>query len=1600
MHKAKKTDQQLIKPMIDFIKNKLEIRKKVYLTDSNIILEDYRKEKEKIEEYNGRQLLEMLQNADDEAITEKEKTCFIKLTENQLTIANNGRKFSQGGIESLMYSNISPKVLEQNKVGQKGLGFRSILSWANKIIIKSYDFAVEFSEENAKEFLKNLIKENPETKSQLNEKEKNEEFPIATLRCPKIIENTPQDLNLYDTYVIVDLKELQTKEVQEQINDEINKEVLLFLNNLEKIIVESPGRNFEIEKEISENQATIREFDYDTGETVEKVWNLKSRKGKHKSKNYELKIAWNDNLDDKIGRLYSYFKTNVKFPFPALIHGTFDLTSDRNHFTPKSEYNNFLMDELIQLLIDTALEISNNEISYKPLKLLSFQGNKNFDTFFDDNDFSEKLKNKIRENKVYPTISNEYASYEAKPVFYKNNYAEILPASAFPNLLLFSNDENIKNTINWIGYYIYNKKFFFDTISKISIDLNIEQRGRLISFLANDFHNIDILKKDLPNIFIDQDNKIITSDSEIFLPPSGERIEIPIKLNLKIINSDLFAQFKKILRSENAEVIEDRLKLFGIKVYRFGEIFRRIVSDFNNSTDKTKSKRESIKYLLYNLYELYNLNKDKESIDINIPSNISIPILNKNNGETKVNNVYLGKEYENKLGEMLYEYDKSKLVGSPKTLGLDEKENTTEFLKWLGVSKYPRKRIQDIKNTKFFEVVLKNYPYKKNPISYEEEINTYEDFKRKNSVHSIKSCSVQTILDLKNILMNNSIENIIYWINEDSELRTHLEKGFEISEQSQLQMGITIRVHTYRDYKVCNHNTIYSYIHYCFSNIDWIETETEKKSKPTDCCISKTITKDFSPFIEIPKIRYDSQLFKDTKLSKDDVDYFLLKVGINKEISDFSTETIYTMLANLSSIDKDGKRAIFIYRELAENLDDKKIDKNSSSYQFFINEGLVYCKKEGKYSYEVAKNVYYVEDKIFGEDIISQFHTIEIDRRKGARKIKSLFGVTPLENLEFILNSNPILHNLNDLFQKEIDILKPYFYAFRLLKDTDGKELNWIKNSKITLCTQINPKYNHDGEAKDFELKPYEFIYIENKNEVFLRIDDGDKYKSIADFQSDYKFSDSIAEIYSSILKVDLHRVSFSRLFEANTEKRSHIIKTELDDLNLDKLKSAKQKLNVVDDPKIQFWFSVLSTLKKAYDYRKYNDDEFVILVRSQINVNINDFKLNYVDTKDLSNFFAIIKLFTDLKINISVFNKNSTVSLNIIPYYEDGIHQLRNDFQNRFDILLYLNLRNKALSEKEKYLDLQSKFETFNQFKIENSVSIDIKMLFIETIKKEFQVDLSIEQEAINLIEIFQKNKNELVNQINPLNKSILNKIIEDKSNLRSLIYFAEYDNIVKEYNVLLEKKEDKKEIHFNNKTLKTQKDDFEELYQLITNQDPISKIEKINTTKPELSIDEDNNDKSKGTSKGSPSSSDKVTLGFIGEIIVLESLKKRFGTDNVIWASGFAKKANINPKGDDNKHYDIKYKNRNDKWNFVEVKTTASDKLEFKISNLEVNFGIENKSNYEIMIVTNALDEKNNRRIKRLPNPFKFGKDESFTNNSKFLVKNENFTIKLNEE
>ena len=137
------------------IENEIEKQINTYESNENRIVSDYEKEQETFKEYNGRQVLEFLQNADDEKSTE----VFIKLdTKKQiLEISNKGIKcspFSIGGIQSLMLPNFSPKKRDKNRksyIGNKGLGFRSIINWSEEITILTNNLKINFSYDISKE---------------------------------------------------------------------------------------------------------------------------------------------------------------------------------------------------------------------------------------------------------------------------------------------------------------------------------------------------------------------------------------------------------------------------------------------------------------------------------------------------------------------------------------------------------------------------------------------------------------------------------------------------------------------------------------------------------------------------------------------------------------------------------------------------------------------------------------------------------------------------------------------------------------------------------------------------------------------------------------------------------------------------------------------------------------------------------------------------------------------------------------------------------------------------------------------------------------------------------------------------------------------------------------------------------------------------------------------------------------------------------------------------------------------------------------------------------------------------------------------------------
>lgn len=103
-------------------------------------------------DYHGREVLELLQNSDDQAERSKGATKVVH-TVDGLCFANKGNPFTREGVESLTLPGLSPKEDPQRYIGNKGIGFRSILNWTKTPIVLSANLRLAFSPEFAEQFL-------------------------------------------------------------------------------------------------------------------------------------------------------------------------------------------------------------------------------------------------------------------------------------------------------------------------------------------------------------------------------------------------------------------------------------------------------------------------------------------------------------------------------------------------------------------------------------------------------------------------------------------------------------------------------------------------------------------------------------------------------------------------------------------------------------------------------------------------------------------------------------------------------------------------------------------------------------------------------------------------------------------------------------------------------------------------------------------------------------------------------------------------------------------------------------------------------------------------------------------------------------------------------------------------------------------------------------------------------------------------------------------------------------------------------------------------------------------------------------------------------
>lgn len=1586
--------------------------KKVYLLSPERMFSEYNGEKENVKNYYGRQLLEMLQNAEDAASKAKgKKKVLIKLQENQLIIANTGHPFSEEGLTSIFHSHLSPKEVQENQIGNKGLGFRSILSWANKVTIKSHDLCVAFSKEYSKKVLDELLTD-PEFTSSYNKlkdqlKKQTKEAPISTLVCPEVI---AVDTNKYaaysgfDTIIQIDLKETAIKEVTYQIKKDIDGEVLIFLNHLERIELNINGIIKTYDKETPDSRVKLTTIENDVTQP-DRFWNINTQSGHFEDidRDYQLSVAWKDELDEKKDVIYSYFRTKVPFHFSGILHGTFELNGDRNDIINNEEgYNQKLIGLIPDLIANTAEKIANKEtqVNYKALSFTIFDNNI-LPKIIQESDFENKLKDALQAKKIFPTICNKYISIEDKPVYYKQDiFAKLLPKDDFPAILICCEDEA---TINYLSIFKISRYTFKTLCSGISAkikDYSMEQYASLIKALID---YVDLDKEEDKSklcLFFDSEFNPLPFNDPIFLPANRTEYKLPSEIGVQIINEELANELKKILDANSYESLSLKLYNFQIKTFDFNAIVELLIKYYHFEN----ANIEDIKKLNQTIYRLYQ-NERPQSINW---QGSAVPLITKNKKIELANKLYFGNEYGCSITETIYSYNKNKLVNLPKEYGIDDSDfvNWKSYLKWLGVAEFPRK-IQVDGTKEFAEYSMKHYDFKISIDQY--RFNNLNDFK--NKLNEYSEIKVTSIDDFDSILKNNNSEKILSWLHLDIELFAQIEKNKEPTSSE-----IHFNFHHAKFIKTISGNKIRNFLKWKLSNTAWLNTKSGIKQSPRLCTTSTTITDEFSPLIEKPNIDIGATIFRSNSIKRDKVDYLLNLVGVNETISSFTTNTLYSILSKLPEIDPEGKKAKSLYRELATNYEERNLDTSDAEYKSFLSKGMVFCEKEGKNSYEKANTVFYVDNKRYGESVTNQFFTLEVDRRRGKTKIKKMFGVRPLEDLKLNLIDQPNFHNLNGRFELEIEAFKPYVYVFRQNLDNTGKEKNLIKDVKFKLVNALSVSLELENENLEFDLSDYEYFYQSKNKTVFIKTPEYlDNEKKLKD---DVNFCSTISEVFSAVIDVDAQRQQIRELFSKSATNRDNIIRAELDDENLEKLILAKEKLGIINDPKIQFWSAFVKCFPSKKIKQETNTDEILLEElkhhfpeeSEQIAVVIDG--INYDNYNEEQSLRLIIKLLKKTGLSIESFNKYVYPSIDISEIYELDIKRIKEEKKREFKQAFYSSFINSEKDEKDfleginQYDSIKGNFKNIIDYNIEEDLSLRVQELF--------QLDLSNVKYDYNFEEIYSNNKTKYETRAEEeqIFKEIANQFLAENLNLESLLYFEdEIENLIislKEWaptfgdgspssgNGLAKKK-----LRIGDSVLFY--DDYSDLFhQLETDFGNVEGGFQTNLSKIKIKRTETNITSSNGKGKSSNKKFKKPKklkdeLGFLGEYLVYKHLYETVkDKESIKWVSEYAKLAGVNLDGNDGRGYDIEYIPNDATYpRYVEVKVVGWENA-FHITSNEIIEGEKLKRHYEIFLVRNITNPEN-ISIEKIQGPFDYKGQKSFNDNDLFTVINDSFILKF---
>lgn len=373
-------------------------------------------------QYNGRQIFEMLQNMDDQTtgdgLSDYDRRSQIMLdkSKGRLLFRNMGVPFSVPGVRSIMYPDVSPKRIGKiSTIGNKGLGFRSLLNWSPKeIIIRSNGTELTFSDE----VVACYVRKNQALKNALDETTESE-LPMLAFPEIRSWENNHDgwvtEIELNGILPFVD-------DIENELRD-FKPELMLFLPNLRRMqitiitgtqtlrtVYQASKRTHILDKNLHIQTRTITK-QAEGEDAVAHEWLVcwerdvlilgAGREEDRVAYNIEIAVPKDAGQRQALSRtLYNFLPVSgVRINLPCLIHATVNLGDNRNELLVGNSQNEIIFKEKLPVLmkhfatiIRNAFDVGTNLVDdrWLPYRLLAAP------THCDDRNYVGALYNSLR----------------------------------------------------------------------------------------------------------------------------------------------------------------------------------------------------------------------------------------------------------------------------------------------------------------------------------------------------------------------------------------------------------------------------------------------------------------------------------------------------------------------------------------------------------------------------------------------------------------------------------------------------------------------------------------------------------------------------------------------------------------------------------------------------------------------------------------------------------------------------------------------------------------------------------------------------------------------------------------------------------------------------------------------------------------------------------------------------------------------------------------------------------------------------------------------------------------------------------------------------